>query len=198
MKSSWTNGRATAKNLSANVFGLQADGHFATQISGAGCTLDQVQIHTVSWGPGWVCPPIYTHRIQAEISRSALNLTVTVTARSTATCSFTLMSNAQKASRSGTKETRLWGDTLCVMELTVQQAARGKPQTWASSPLLLRGSSSQSSRAGPHTSLSPTVGCYSGWWSGLPCHWPGSLPLQDESMLGWPPSPQTKTCLRPV
>lgn len=95
------------------------------------------------------------------------------------------MSNPQKASLSGTKETHLWGDTLCVMELTVQQAARGKPQTWASSPLLLRGSSSQSSLAGPHTSLSPTVGCYSGWWSGLPFHWPGSLPLQDESMLEW-------------
>lgn len=53
------------------------------------------------------CVLPFIHRIQAEISRSALNVTVTVTARSTATCSFTLVSNAQKASLSGTKETRL-------------------------------------------------------------------------------------------
>lgn len=209
------NGTATAKNLSALqtcsvcrltvtlkllntdqwswTYLLHCEVQTVYQAADPHCAL-----HTASWGPGWVCSPIYTHRIQAEISRYALNVTVMVTVKPTATCSFTLMSNPQKATLSGTKETHLWGDTLCVMELTVQQAARGKPQTWASSPLLLRGSSSQSSLAGPHTSLSPTVGCYSGWWSGLPFHWPGSLPLQDESMLEWPPSPQTKTWLHPV
>lgn len=60
---------------------------------------------------------------------------------------------------------------------TFQQEVKGRPQTWASCPLLLRGSSSPSSPAGPRTSPYPTGVHYSGWWSVLPSHWLGSLPL---------------------
>lgn len=75
---------------------------------------------------------------------------------------------------------RIWGE-LCKSRLTVQQEVKGKPQTWASSPLLLTDSSSRSSLTGPHTCLNPTEGRYSGWWSGLPSHWPGWRPLQGAS-----------------
>lgn len=62
---------------------------------------------------------------------------------------------------------------------TFQQGVKGRPQTWAFCPPLLRGSSSPSSPAGPRTCPYPTGVRYSGWWNVLPSHWLGSLPLED-------------------
>lgn len=65
--------------------------------------------------------------------------------------------------------------------LTVQQEVKGRPQTWASCLLLLTDSSLPSSPAGLHTCLNPTEGRYSEWWSELPSHWLGSLPLHQHT-----------------